>query len=219
MKRLEVSVRSNISMRCSSSLVPSVTVTRACVSPRVNSAEPCVRGSTPTSQSILRISSNARPSGRRLAFSISSRKMRSFSVSNSSLASACCFLGQRLHHLLLGFVDAMIAFELGILLGVERVGQLLADLRLDLRVQLLVDRRPAYTPLLLASLGHQFLDPSGDFLAAGMAVLDGLQHFLFGGVLRARLPPSRCLLRCPRPRCSPWIRASRRSWGSPPACR
>ena len=36
-------------MRCSSSLVPSVTVTSAWVSPRVNSAEPWVRGSTPTS--------------------------------------------------------------------------------------------------------------------------------------------------------------------------
>ena len=34
-------------MICSSRPVPSVAVTSACVSPRVNSAEPCVRGSTP----------------------------------------------------------------------------------------------------------------------------------------------------------------------------
>ena len=35
--------------------VPSVVTTIACVSPRVNSAEPCVRGRTPTSQVIGRI--------------------------------------------------------------------------------------------------------------------------------------------------------------------
>ena len=35
-------------MNCSSSPVPSVATTSACVSPRVNSAEPWVRGSTPT---------------------------------------------------------------------------------------------------------------------------------------------------------------------------
>ena len=81
MKRLVASPGSSSSMRCSSSLVPSVTVTSACVSPRVNSAEPWVRGSTPVSMVIWRISSNARPSGRRWFFSISSRKMRSFSAS------------------------------------------------------------------------------------------------------------------------------------------
>ena len=36
-------------MICSSWPVPSVATTSACVSPRVNSAEPCARGSTPTS--------------------------------------------------------------------------------------------------------------------------------------------------------------------------
>ena len=43
------------SMICASSEVPSVAVTRACVSPRVKSAEPWVRGRTPTSQVIGRI--------------------------------------------------------------------------------------------------------------------------------------------------------------------
>jgi hypothetical protein len=41
-------------MNCSSSPVPSVATTRACVSPRVNSAEPWVRGRTPTSRTIGR---------------------------------------------------------------------------------------------------------------------------------------------------------------------
>ena len=41
---------SRLSIICSSSPVPSVATTSACVSPRVKSAEPCVRGRTPTSQ-------------------------------------------------------------------------------------------------------------------------------------------------------------------------
>ena len=41
-----------------------------CVCPRVKRAEPCVRGETPTSVSIGRISSVARPSGRRFSTAI-----------------------------------------------------------------------------------------------------------------------------------------------------
>ena len=41
-------------MNCSSSPVPSVATTIDCVSPRVNSAEPCVRGRKPTMLSIGR---------------------------------------------------------------------------------------------------------------------------------------------------------------------
>ena len=41
-----------------------------CVCPRVKSAEPCVRGETPTSQVIGRISSALRPSGRRFSTAI-----------------------------------------------------------------------------------------------------------------------------------------------------
>ena len=49
MKRFLWSGSCTVSMICMSSEVPRVTVTRACVSPRVKSAEPWVRGSTPTS--------------------------------------------------------------------------------------------------------------------------------------------------------------------------
>ena len=113
--------------------------------------------------------------------------MRSFSVSNSSFAFGLLFFGKRVHDLLLGFVNAMIAFELRILLGVERVGQFLANLLLDLRVQLLVDRRAACTShFVLPALATSSLNAGGDLLAARVAVFDGLQHFLFGGVLRAR---------------------------------
>ena len=44
-----------LSMICSSSAVPSVVTTSACVSPRVKSAEPCVRGRTSISQVMGRI--------------------------------------------------------------------------------------------------------------------------------------------------------------------
>ncbi len=55
---------SSSSMRCSSAFVPSVVTTSACVSPRVNRQEPCVRGSVPTSIVIGRIWSGLRPSAR-----------------------------------------------------------------------------------------------------------------------------------------------------------
>ena len=51
-------------MRCPSFAVPSVSSDMICVWPRWKSAEPCVRGLTPTSHSIGRISSGSRPSGR-----------------------------------------------------------------------------------------------------------------------------------------------------------
>jgi hypothetical protein len=51
-------------MICSSRAVPSVATTIACVSPRVNSAEPCVRGSTPVRIEIGRTVRVSRPSMR-----------------------------------------------------------------------------------------------------------------------------------------------------------
>ena len=51
-------------MNCSSSPVPSVATTIACVSPRVNSAEPCARGRKPASATIGRTVLTSRPSMR-----------------------------------------------------------------------------------------------------------------------------------------------------------
>ena len=51
----------SISTRCSSSEVPSVAATRACVSPRVKRAEPWTRGRTPTSETMKRMSAGPRP--------------------------------------------------------------------------------------------------------------------------------------------------------------
>ena len=77
MKRFQVSP-STVSTFCWSSAVPSVAITSAWVSPRVNRQEPCVRGRTPTSIVILRISSNFRPSSRWPRSRISSRRIFSF---------------------------------------------------------------------------------------------------------------------------------------------
>ncbi|MNE00028.1 hypothetical protein D3C80_924230 [compost metagenome] len=69
-----------LSMYCSSSPVPRVATTRAWVSPRVNSDEPWVRGRTPTSETMARTLSRARPSTR-CAFSMMSRRRTSASHS------------------------------------------------------------------------------------------------------------------------------------------
>jgi hypothetical protein len=53
-----------VSSRISSRVVPRATTEKAWVWPRVNSAEPCVRGATSTSIEIGRIWSVPRPSGR-----------------------------------------------------------------------------------------------------------------------------------------------------------
>ena len=64
-------------------------VTSAWVSPRVNTADPCVRGTTPTSVQIGRISSNLRPSRRRPRSRISSRS--TFSLSSLMTLFAAAF--------------------------------------------------------------------------------------------------------------------------------
>ena len=53
-----------MSIICVMRSMPSVVMFSTCVSPRLNSAEPCVRFSTPTSAESGRISVGARPSSR-----------------------------------------------------------------------------------------------------------------------------------------------------------
>ncbi len=86
------------SRTCSSSMVPSVVTARAWVSPRVNRAEPWVRGRTPISQVMGLISSRPRPStrsplSRMLSRSVwywrsSMRASKSFFCTSSLKASA-----------------------------------------------------------------------------------------------------------------------------------
>jgi len=71
-------------MICASRVVPSVAVTSAWVSPRVNSAEPWVRGNVPTFTVIGRTVLWSRPSMRGLPLRMFSRTMRLSSLKNSS---------------------------------------------------------------------------------------------------------------------------------------
>ena len=73
------SVSKRPSIICSSLLVPSVTVDKLCVSPRVNKADPCVLGSNPGLQSIERISVVFLPS-KRLLSSMIIRRISCFSI-------------------------------------------------------------------------------------------------------------------------------------------
>ncbi len=93
MKDLVVSSATSIeSIRCSSLTVPSVTDTSAWVWPRVNSAEPWVRGSTPTSQAIGRTVSRSRPSTRSPCDSTCSRIVR-YSISSITVATSFTLSG------------------------------------------------------------------------------------------------------------------------------
>ena len=69
-------------------VVPSATLERIWVSPRVNSAEPWTRGETSTSHSIGRISSWARPSGRFLSTAIRLRMISFSSLPKAAETSA-----------------------------------------------------------------------------------------------------------------------------------
>ncbi len=81
--KLSVNSPASASMRCASRSVPSVATTSACVSPRVNSALPWVRGSTPERISIGRTVRVSRPSMRGSPDRIWPRTRRD-SMSNSN---------------------------------------------------------------------------------------------------------------------------------------
>ena len=85
MNRLKVMPESS-SSRCSSSLVPRVTATSAWVSPRVKSAEPWTRGSSPTSLVMVRTTSCGRPP-MRPPLTVSSRMCSYLRSSTTALAS------------------------------------------------------------------------------------------------------------------------------------
>ena len=88
MKR-SLRVPSSASIICSSSPVPSVATTMACVSPRVNMAEPCVRGSTCTSDTIGRTVVRSRPSMRFCVRMMSPRTTSCSRPLNTSPSSTC----------------------------------------------------------------------------------------------------------------------------------
>ena len=75
------------SIFCSSSEVPRVVTTIACVSPRVKSAEPWVLGRSPTSHVMFLMSFVPLPSTRTPSFTTISRMMLYFISSKTAVAS------------------------------------------------------------------------------------------------------------------------------------
>ena len=75
------------SINCASLNGPNVVTDNTCVSPRVNNAEPCTRGSKSICESSGRSSSNPRPSGRIFSSEI---KRRTSPASTSTPYSCAC---------------------------------------------------------------------------------------------------------------------------------
>ena len=80
-------------MICASRVVPSVVSTRAWVSPRVKSADPCVRGITPTLTVIGRTVRVSRPSMRGSPLRIRWRTMRLSSLKSALSTASWVHLG------------------------------------------------------------------------------------------------------------------------------
>ena len=148
-----------MSSRCSSRVVPSAATEKACVWPRVKSAEPCVRGATPTSIQMSRISSAARPSGRFLSTAMRLRMMSFSSLSKASWTAwrrsrravvGLDGLAERLEDLLLDALGGVLALEL--VLDLRRLVERGAEALLDLAEERLVDLRRRVLDLLLAGL-------------------------------------------------------------------
>ena len=185
-------------MYCSSSPVPSVATTSACVSPRVNSAEPWARGRTPTSATIGRTVFTSRPSMRapvsrmfqRTTLAWASLKtLLTFSASNFGLA----FRGHELgHDLRLDGVDGAVA----LLLDGLPVG--LAQVRLGDLEHRLLDLR-GVGRLEVARLLRGLLGEADDRLDHRLEMLvaehHGAEHHVLGELLRLRLDHQHGVLR------------------------
>ncbi len=182
------------SMICSSCFVPSVAVTSACVSPRVNSAEPCVRGSTPRRISIGRIVRVSRPSMRGSPFRIWPRTI--LACRSNRIASTALSSGLRLAARGRLGVErrADLGFDVLDLLGArllvaDLVGvlQVLAGDVDQLRGQRLVLGRRLPLPHRLAGVAHEFVDGVDRRLHLGVAVHHGAQHHVLRQLVRLGL--------------------------------
>ena len=182
MKRSRYSPAS-ASMICSSRPVPSVTVTSACVSPRVNSAEPWVRGSTPVRMVIGRTVRVSRPSMRgspsriwlRTIFD-STAKHRSFTVLASGPPSVPTPTASNTR-----FQIASIASERAPFWRIAKaLRRSASDMLDDLRRQRLVLGRGFPVPGRLGGHFGQFLDGGDRRLHLLVAVHHGAEHHVFG---------------------------------------
>src|SRR5262249_4738864 len=90
-----------------------------------------------------------------------------------------------LDHLLFGGSDTRVALELLVLLGVERVGQLLADLSGDLLVERLVEDWRYVLAFWLADHRRQLANSQRNLAATLVAELDRAEHVGLRYLLRA----------------------------------
>ena len=175
-------------MICSSWPVPSVTVTSACVSPRVNSAEPCERGRTPTSETIGRTVLVSRPSTRTPVDSVASRNVdfsRSLSTPASAPASTLFVAGMAVENELLGLGDLFLAREL-VRLAERRGQRVAADVsRVRREFAAVLDFRQRPRPC--GAVPGKFGDCLDHGLIGVMRKHDGAQHLLLGKLPGFRL--------------------------------
>ena len=179
-----------MSRRISSLSVPSAATLSACVWPRVNSAEPCVRGATPASIEMSRISFSARPSGRFLWTAMRWRMIVFSSLSNASCtawrrsASSASGGVLREHRLLDGLRRVLaleLVLDLGGLVEVRAVGGL------DLVEQPLVDLRRLDVELLLAGLLGQLALGCAELLDRVVRDVERVEDLRLGDLVGARL--------------------------------
>ena len=182
--------------------MPSVTVTSACVSPRVKTAEPCTRGSTPTSDQIGRISSNLRPSRRTplLEHFVAQHFFLQLFEDGLRFDLPLDFaLGNVGDEIVEHLIDRAVAFELvahahGF---AERHQHFLFDLAIERVVDFLRSAPARFgLPASFASASIVI----DDALDGGVAGLERLHDFLFGDFLRARFDHHEAILAARRSR-------------------
>ena len=210
-----------MSSRISSRVVPSAATENACVWPRVKIVEPCVRGATPTSIQMSRISSAARPSGRFLSTAIRRRMMSFSSVSKARCTAArrsasSASAAERLERLLLDALGRVLALEL--VHDLRRVVERLAEAVLHLGEHRLVDRRRGDLDLLLAGLGAQVVLGLAEALDLGVRDVERVEDLGLGRPRWRRPRPSGSRPRCPRPRGRAGSRGATPRQGSRRSC-
>jgi len=146
--------------------VPSVAVTSACVSPRVKSADPCVRGRTPTS--IVAHDLFLQVLEHRLGVGASVRV--GFIVAGDELVEHA--------------VDRGVILEL--VLDAHRAREPLVRLRVHALLERSINRFRLERLLGLAGLFRQGVDAGDDVLDGLVRGVERLDHILFADFLRAR---------------------------------
>ena len=186
---------SKLSIFCASSAVPSVQVTSACVSPRVNTAEPWVRGSTP-------VSIRDRPHLVELA-AVEADAVREHLFAQDLLLQLLedglgldlpldFAFGNRRDQILERLVDGLVVFELAA--DAHRLGERHVDLLFDLAVEVVADFLLRDRHLLLARLFGEIVDAGDDLLDRRVRRLERLDDLLLGHFLRAGLDHHQAVL-------------------------